>query len=103
MFAEETTKVEPDEWRPVEETEPCALPVDALEDELAQLATHMNAGMCRWLELVAEFDRRGDWGVPGCSSCARWLSWRCAVLPSEAREHVRVARALSGVPAIQTA
>src|SRR5919201_87102 len=31
-----------------------------LEDELATLASHLYAGTCRWLELVAEVDRRGE-------------------------------------------
>src|SRR5262249_20485036 len=33
-----------------------SLPV--LEDELATLSAHLSAGMCRWLELVGELDRR---------------------------------------------
>ena len=33
-----------------------------LEDEIAILASHIYAGTCRWLELVAELDRRADWG-----------------------------------------
>jgi hypothetical protein len=32
-----------------------------LHDEVATLAPHLHAGTCRWLELVGELDRRGDW------------------------------------------
>jgi hypothetical protein len=36
-----------------------ALTFAELEHELASLASHLYAGMCRWLVLVAEIDRRG--------------------------------------------
>src|SRR5262249_62297097 len=76
----------------------------ALENELATLSARLGAGMCRWLELVAELDRRGGWAeYYGCASCAHWLSWRCAVSPRSAREHVRVARRLAELPRIRDA
>jgi uncharacterized protein DUF222/HNH endonuclease len=71
-----------------------------LEQELAGLAAHIYAGTCRWLELVAEVDRRDK--LVGCT-CAQWLAWRCGLTPRTAREHVRVARALDGLPAIRVA
>jgi hypothetical protein len=71
-----------------------------LEDEIATLASHIYAGTCRWLELVAELDRRG--GLAGCST-AEWLAWRCALTPRAAREHVRVARCLGELPLIHEA
>src|SRR5438067_6808792 len=48
------------------------LDADELENELATLASHLYAGTCRWLELVAELDRRGDWAVQGAYSPAHW-------------------------------
>jgi hypothetical protein len=72
-----------------------------LEDEIATLAAHIYAGTCRWLELIAELDRRGDWG--GTWTTAEWLAWRCALGPRAAREHVRVARALDDLPEIREA
>jgi hypothetical protein len=75
----------------------------ALQDEVATLASHIYAETCRWLELVAELDRRGAWAERGCGSCAEWLAWRCALAPRAAREHVRVARALGELPAIRAA
>jgi hypothetical protein len=75
-----------------------ALSLDELENELATLASHLYAGTCRWLELVAEIDRRGGWAESGRASCAEWLAWRCALTPRTAREHVRVARRLEELP-----
>ncbi len=77
--------------------------VEALKDEVATLASHLHAGSCRWLELVGELDRRGDWAEWGSGSCAEWLAWRCALLPRAAREHVRVARRLPELPLIHAA
>ena len=71
-----------------------------LEDELVELVSHLYAGMCRWLELVAEIDRRGE--LVG-STTAQWLAWRCGLMPRTAREHVRVARRLMELPAIRHA
>jgi hypothetical protein len=71
-----------------------------LEEELAGLAAHIYAGTCRWLELVAEVDRRNE--LVGCT-CAQWLAWRCGLTPRTAREHVRIARSLGGLPAIRSA
>ena len=73
---------------------------DELEDEIATLASHIYAGTCRWLDLVAELDRRG--GFAG-SVVAEWLAWRCALSPRAAREHVRVARRLAELPLIHEA
>jgi hypothetical protein len=39
----------------------------------------------------------------GLQVCAHWVAWRCAVSPVAAREHVRVARALTGLPLIREA
>jgi hypothetical protein len=74
--------------------------MDELEDKIATLASHIYAGTCRWLELVAELERRG--GYADCS-VAQWLAWRCALSPRAAREHVRVARSLAGLPLIHEA
>jgi Domain of unknown function (DUF222)/HNH endonuclease len=76
------------------------LSLDELEDEIATLASHIYAGTCRWLELVAEVDRRGAFAA---RSTAEWLAWRCALTPRAAREHVRVARRLGELPLIHEA
>jgi Domain of unknown function (DUF222) len=78
-------------------------PLERLEREIGELAAHIHAATCRWLLLVAEFDRREGWAEWGCKSCAQWLSWRCALAPSAAREQVRVAKRLSELPQIRAA
>jgi hypothetical protein len=85
------------------EGSPQDLPLELIEREIEQLAAQINAGNARWLELVAEFDRREGWGGTGCRSTAEWVAWRCALTPRSAREHVRVARALPELPLIGTA
>ena len=35
-----------------------SLPLERLEAELTEFAAHLSAAECRWLALVAEFDRR---------------------------------------------
>src|SRR5690349_8336031 len=75
-----------------------ALPIGTLEDELTTLAAHLNAGNYRFLELLAEFDRRGGHTGWGIVSCAHWLQWKCGIGLVAAREKVRVARALEQLP-----
>ena len=77
--------------------------MDQVADDITELASHIHAATCRWLGLVAEFDRRGGWGEWGCRSCAHWLSWRCSISPVAAREHVRVAHRLEELPLIRGA
>jgi len=71
---------------------------DRISEEIAGLAAQLDAGTCRFLGLVAEFDRRSGWADAGASSCAAWLSWRCAISPTTAREQVRVAQNLGRLP-----
>ena len=72
---------------------------DELADEICALAAHMTAATCRWLLLVAEFDRSEAWGQAyGITSCAHWLSWRCGIALGTARDQVRVARRLPDLP-----
>lgn len=79
------------------------LALDRLEDEISELAAHIHAATCRWLELVAELDRREGHRHWGCRSCAEWLSLRCGVALGSAREQVRVARRLDELPLVRAA
>ena len=74
------------------------LRLQALEGELAQQQAHMNAGMARWLGLLADYDERSD---VGGDPFERWVAWRFGVSYWEAAELVRVARALRELPAIR--
>ncbi len=76
---------------------------DRLADEIAEVASHVDAAMHRLLTLIRRFDEGGGWAVHGALSCAHWLSWRIGLDPGAARERVRVARALGGLPLIDAA
>src|SRR4029453_12213714 len=71
--------------------------LERLGDEIAELSAHLEAATARLLELIREFDARGGWNN-GFRTCAEWLSWRVGLDPGAAREKVRVARALGGLP-----
>jgi hypothetical protein len=75
------------------------LPLERLEAEITTLAGHLAAAECRWLLMVAEFDRRKGYEEWGCWSCAQWLGWKCGLEQRAAKEKVRVARALDDLPA----
>lgn len=74
-----------------------------LAREITSGAVRLAAATAAWLRLVAEFDQREGWHVVGIASCAHWLSWQCGVAPGTAREHVRVGRALNGLPRLAAA
>src|SRR5437588_533389 len=80
-----------------------AVASERLEAELTTLAAHVHAGMCRFLWMVAEFDRRRLYESWECQSTAQWLTWKCSMAARTAREHVRVARALERLPAATAA
>ena len=82
------------------EADPAADPdfLEALGDEIVTLAAHIHAATCRFLRLIARFDRLEGWVASGHSSCAHWLHFRTGLSLGTAREHVRVARAMEVLP-----
>ncbi|MFD2091217.1 DUF222 domain-containing protein [Blastococcus deserti] len=82
---------------------PSGSPLPELARAITAGAVRLAAATAAWLRLVAEFDERGGWHGVGITSCAHWLAWQCGMAPVTAREHVRVARALRGLPAIAAA
>ncbi|MHB1194056.1 MAG: DUF222 domain-containing protein [Longimicrobiales bacterium] len=72
--------------------------IEALGDEIAVLAAHIHAATHRLLVLLAEFDSRNGWEREGHRSCAHWLTFRTGIDLGAAREKVRAARALMGLP-----
>jgi 5-methylcytosine-specific restriction endonuclease McrA len=82
---------------------PASTPLEDLGREICELSAHLAAATCRWLMLLAEWDRRGGWAEWGCGSCAQWLSWRCGIAPGAARERLRVARRLTELPLVREA
>jgi len=75
-------------------TAPSLERLERLEREIAALGLRLGRGMARWLDLIAELDRRGGGRQAGFRSTAEWLAWRCGISARAAREHVRVARGL---------
>jgi hypothetical protein len=71
-----------------------------LEAQITELAGHLNAANYRWLTLIEEFDRRHGWADGKLPSCAHWLNFKCGLNLGAAREKVRVAHALVGLPRI---
>jgi len=60
----------------------------------------MNVATHRMLTCIRNFDAAEGWHRQGAQSCAHWLTWRVGLNPGAAREKVRVARALGGLPAL---
>jgi hypothetical protein len=77
--------------------------IEELGQEIASLSAHLDAATHRLLECIRRFDETGGWHEQGATSCANWLAWRVGLDPATAREKVRVARALGGLPAIDEA
>src|SRR5271163_566924 len=71
-----------------------------LEAQITELAGQLNAAQYRWLMLIAEFDRLEGWADGRLHSCAHWLNFKCGLNLGAAREKVRVAHALAGLPRI---
>jgi hypothetical protein len=72
--------------------------LEELEEEIAILAAHIHAATHRLLTLIADFDQRRGWELGGHRSCAHWLSARTGIDLGAAREKVRTARVLEGLP-----
>ena len=77
--------------------------LERLEDDISELAAHINAGTYRLLKLICIYDEKEGWGEHGLASCAHWLQWKCGTNLGAAREKVRVARALPELPEISKA
>jgi hypothetical protein len=77
--------------------------VDRLADEIAEVASHIDAATYRLLTLIRRFDEGSGWATHGALSCAHWLNWRIGLDLGAARERVRVARALGALPVLDDA
>jgi hypothetical protein len=75
----------------------------ALEDAITTLAANIAAANAEFLSLIGEFDRREAWAAWGVHSTAHWLNWKCGIALGAAREKVRVAKALLGLPEVAQA
>jgi hypothetical protein len=68
------------------------------------LSAQINMANHRLLQMIAEFDLHGGWRADGAlRSCAHWLAANCGMAIGPAREKVRVARCLAGLPEVDQA
>lgn len=79
------------------------LTTERLEAELCQQAAHLDAALCRWLLVLAEFDKREAFNSWECVSAAHFLNWRCGIAIRTGREYLRVARRLLELPVVTEA
>src|SRR6186713_3425379 len=77
-------------------------PVEELGEAIAELAARLHAATYELLVLLREFDAQAG-GNNGFLSCPHWLHWRTGIDLGAAREKVRVAKALAGLPRLSGA
>jgi hypothetical protein len=87
---------------PLTATRDNPMPIDALGERIAELAARIHAATYELLVMLREYDEGRGWNN-GFLSCAHWLNWRIGIDLGAAREKVRVARALPGLPRIADA
>lgn len=73
---------------------------DQLGAEITELCSYIYAAEARLLTLIRLFDEKKYWAQQGLCSCAHWLNFKCGIGMNAAREKVRVAHALAGLPKI---
>jgi hypothetical protein len=76
---------------------------EELGQEITQLCSYIFAATYRLLVMIREFDQDKLWADDGICSCAHWLNYRCGIGLNAAREKIRVAHALQGLPKISAA
>lgn len=77
--------------------------IDVLADRIASASATVDATMHELLTHIRRFDELKGWARQGAKSCAHWLGWRVGDALGAAREKVRVARALGGLPLVDAA
>ena len=73
---------------------------ERLGEEIAELCAYIDVAKAHLLGLIREFDEKEYWAMLGFPSCISWLGFQCGIGANAAREHLRVARALSQLPKI---
>ena len=73
---------------------------EELGARITELCSQIYAAEHRLLALIREFDSHEYWSELGLASCAHWLNLKCGIGMNAAREKVRVAHALAGLPKI---
>jgi hypothetical protein len=93
----------PPAHRPAATAATAGADLESLGERIAELSAHIQAATYQLLVMIREFDERSGWNWGACRSCAHWLNWRTGIDLGAAREKVRVARALAGLPRISAA
>ena len=75
-------------------------PSSALANKITKLASQISAATYQLLKYIADFDNCQGWAEVGVKSCAHWLGYKCGMHLGSAREKVRVAHCLEGLPLI---
>ncbi len=86
-----------------EQTQTTPPGIDDLGQQITTLAAQLDAGTCRLLDLILDFDRREGWAEQHALSCVHWLDWRLGWGRCMARERLRVANKLRELPALHGA
>ncbi len=86
-----------------EVTEWSTVPADEIEAMLVSWSAREASVKAELLTVLAVFVERRGWERWECSSPQQWLSWKCGLGRVAASEHVRVAVALTRLPAIHQA
>lgn len=76
------------------------MPIERVEARMVELASQIAGATCELLCLVAQFDAAKGAKSWGLKSTAHWLSWKCGLGMTAAREQVRVARKLVVFPTL---
>jgi hypothetical protein len=77
--------------------------IESIGERIAEHAAHLDAATHRLLTDLRAFDQAGGWSHQGFKCFGGWLAWRVGWDPITAREHVRVASKLGGLPLIDDA
>jgi hypothetical protein len=72
-------------------------------DEIVRERRALEAREAAWLAKVAAYDRSGQWADDGYLSASSAIAHRCAMVPADAKRHVRLARGLTTLPRVAAA
>ena len=73
---------------------------ERLGERIAELNAYLTVTQAHFLELLRQFDEQRYWEGLGFRSCAHWLNFKCGIGFNAARERMRMAHALVGLPKI---
>ena len=73
---------------------------ERLGERIAELNAYLTVTQAHFLELLRQFDEQRYWEGLGFRSCSHWLNFKCGIGFNAARERLRMAHALVGLPKI---